>query len=72
MLKRSGIFRGTLAAGMLFAGTAAQAEFYTGAQVNMLNIDRGSVSNVTLTGLTLRGGMVLHELVSAEVHAGIR
>ena len=70
MLKRSGIFRGTLAAGMLFAGTAAQAEFYTGAQVNMLNIDRGSVSNVTLTGLTLRGGMVLHELVSAEVHAG--
>ena len=70
MLKQSGVLRGTLAAGMLLIGTAAQAEFYTGAQVSMLKIDRGAVSDIALTDLTLLGGMVLHELLSAEVHAG--
>ena len=49
---------------------AVQAETYLGAQANMMRIDRGAVSDAELTGLTLRAGMVFHELVSGEVRLG--
>ncbi|MED5433016.1 MAG: outer membrane beta-barrel protein [Pseudomonadota bacterium] len=70
MLTKNGVVRGTLVAGMLLVGASVHAEFYTGAQVSMLKIDRGNVSDVALTDLNVRGGLVLHELLSAEVHAG--
>ncbi|MCG8394652.1 MAG: porin family protein [Pseudomonadales bacterium] len=60
---------GVLAAGVL-AATIVQAQPYVGAQAGMMKIDRGQVSDATLTGLTLRGGLVLHELLSAEVRVG--
>ena len=69
-LSARNIARGAVSVGLLVGAVAVQAEMYAGAQVNLMKIDRGAVSDAELTALTLRGGMVLHELVSAELRLG--
>ena len=69
-LSARNIVRGAVSVGLLAGAVAVQAEMYAGAQVNLMKIDRGAVSDAELTALTLRGGMVLHELVSAELRLG--
>lgn len=61
---------GALAVGLLTSAVVVQAEIYAGAQFNIMKIDRGAVSDAQFDALTLRGGMVLHELVSAELRLG--
>ena len=64
---------GRIATGTLLLSLAAgaQAQFYGGAQFSHLTLSRGSVSNAQLSGITLRGGMVLvPQLFSAELRLG--
>ena len=69
-LSARNIARGAVSVGLLAGAVAVQAEMYAGAQVNLMKIDRGAVSDAQLSALTVRGGMVLHELVSAELRLG--
>lgn len=64
------ITRGALSIGLLAGAMAVQAEMYAGAQASLMKVDRGAISDAQLGALTLRGGMVLHELVSAELRLG--